>query len=526
MRTNNVYKAIIWLAAMCLSADLQAQDSARAKPSTLLFHVFYNDFPTAQLIRTTSLNNALNSGQWKRLADMQMGAGLSYMRGVTKKIDFAGTIDASYTDYLFKNGTNNGSSQFLLDVATTFNARLLNDRHIFNPFLTSGLGASLYTGKAGFYIPAGVGLQANVFNQAFALLGLQYRKSIGGFVNDHFNYSIGIGFSLSHKKRATVPPIAPPVKPADTVSVKPSPRILRKNITIKVKDEQTGLPLPGVMVTLKNADTLIQLQTDSAGNTHFTDIAPDTYTATGTLNGINTNTLQIKTADFSGSESLLNISLTHNDPRFTLAGEVINMETGKPETGVTINLQNLDKNSTTSIVNSGNDQGFNIQLDAGTDFTVSGKKAGYLSNIEKVSTKGLSRSTTLYVKLKLSIQQTQANKAIVLRNIYYDTGSTQIKAEASSDLDKLILFLNDNPGTRIEIDSHTDSRGSTLLNNRLSKERAAAVMIYLVKHNISPDRLTAKGFGASQPVNGCTVGIKCTDTQHKENRRTEFKVLE
>jgi outer membrane protein OmpA-like peptidoglycan-associated protein len=518
--------AIFFAVAMVVFTQrVNAQDSVQIKPSTLIFHVFYNDFPTAQLIRTTSLNNALNSGQWKRLADMQMGLGLSYMKGLNRRLDALGTMDASYADYLFKDGTSNGSSKFLLDAGLGLNVRLLNGNPIFNPFLSGGFGASLYSGKTGFYVPAGVGLQANLFNQAFVLLNLQYRKGINGLVNDHFHYNIGIGFSLSHKKTHSALPVPAVVKPADTVAIKKPEPTVQKNIMVKVSDEQTGLPLPGVAVLLRSADTLVRLETDSTGNVNFMNITASTYNVSGTLNGISTNTSQITVSNFDITGQQLNISLKHNDPRFTLAGNVVNDGSGKPEGGVAINLQNISKNIDNSIQNRENDGGFNMQLDAGCDFTVSGKKAGYLSNIEKLSTRGLNRSTTLYVKLKLAIQQTQANKAIMLNNIYYDTGSAAIKPEASTDLEKLSLFLKDNPAIRIEIDSHTDSRGSRALNNRLSQARAAAVVAYLVKQGIDRSRLLAKGFGASQPVNGCLMGIKCTDEQYAQNRRTEFKVL-
>jgi outer membrane protein OmpA-like peptidoglycan-associated protein len=51
------------------------------------------------------------------------------------------------------------------------------------------------------------------------------------------------------------------------------------------------------------------------------------------------------------------------------------------------------------------------------------------------------------------------------------------------------------------------------------------VVDYLVKNGIEQERLTAKGYGESQPVNGCVNGVACTEEQYQANRRTTFKVL-
>ncbi len=87
-------------------------------------------------------------------------------------------------------------------------------------------------------------------------------------------------------------------------------------------------------------------------------------------------------------------------------------------------------------------------------------------------------------------------------------------------------FLKDNPELKIEIDSHTDSRGSAANNLKLSQARAQEVVNYLQKNGIDKARLIAKGYGATRLVNGCKVGVKCTDAQNEQNRRTEFKVID
>jgi len=508
---------------------LCAQVNPVVKPSTIVFHVFYNDFNTAQLIRTTSFNSVFNNHLWSRIGDMQMGFGFNYMKGISKNLDFVSSLDGSSTDYLFKNGTYNGSNQFLLDINAGLNLKLLGDNHTIVPYLSGGAGFSLYQGKTGFYIPVGAGLQFNLFNEAFVFTNIQYRRALGAEVNDHFQYNVGIGASIGKKKaiKLVENPVLP-VNPVKIIQPDTTPVIAKiavKNIAVMVTDEQTGLPLAAVDVIINGADGKIESFTDTGGHAVFNDVKAADYTLSGSLNGISTTVLAVAKNSFDVSGPEIRVNITHNDPRFTLSGIVSNKSNNKPEGDVTVEINNLTLSNSTNVQSQATDGTFNVQLTAGSDFTVSGKKPGYISNIEKVSTKGLNRSTTLYVKLALGIEQALPDKTISLSNIYYDTGSAKIRPAASSDLEKLVRFLKDNPALKIEIDSHTDSRGSAVRNLKLSQARAQEVVNYLLKNGISKTRLIPKGFGATRLVNGCKVGIKCTEAQHEQNRRTEFKVL-
>ena len=112
-----------------------------------------------------------------------------------------------------------------------------------------------------------------------------------------------------------------------------------------------------------------------------------------------------------------------------------------------------------------------------------------------------------------------------LLHIYYDFNRATIRAEAREDLDKLYATLTDNPEIIVEIGSHTDARGSTAYNERLSQRRAEAVVRYLEQRGIGRDRLVARGYGESKPVNNCNNNVPCSEREHQFNRRTEFRVL-
>ena len=78
----------------------------------------------------------------------------------------------------------------------------------------------------------------------------------------------------------------------------------------------------------------------------------------------------------------------------------------------------------------------------------------------------------------------------------------------------------------IELSSHTDAQGNDNYNQRLSQRRAQSAVDWLIDNGIDPDRLRAVGYGETQILNRCRNGVKCTDDEHRFNRRTEFKIIE
>lgn len=169
---------------------------------------------------------------------------------------------------------------------------------------------------------------------------------------------------------------------------------------------------------------------------------------------------------------------------------------------------------------------FIYQLNPQSDFTVVANQQGRFSQTEMVSTKGLDRSKTLYVTLKLGVCDLQNNAAFVLKNILYDFDKSNIRSDAALVLDNVVSIMKQNPSLKIELSSHTDSRGNDDYNLKLSQRRADAAVAYIVSKEISRSRLQAKGYGESRLVNDCGNGVDCSEEQHQENRRTEIKVLE
>jgi outer membrane protein OmpA-like peptidoglycan-associated protein len=79
---------------------------------------------------------------------------------------------------------------------------------------------------------------------------------------------------------------------------------------------------------------------------------------------------------------------------------------------------------------------------------------------------------------------------------------------------------------KLELSSHTDSRGIDSYNEWLSQQRSNSCVNYIISKGISADRITAKGYGEYKLKNRCTNDIQCTDEEHQQNRRTELKIIQ
>ncbi len=124
------------------------------------------------------------------------------------------------------------------------------------------------------------------------------------------------------------------------------------------------------------------------------------------------------------------------------------------------------------------------------------------------------------LKQNFLLNPVEADKAIVLRNIYFDYDKATLRPESIDELERVVRFLEENASLVIEISGHTDSDGSDLYNLRLSQARAQSVVEYLVSRGISPRRLTARGYGEGRPV-----APNDTPENKQKNRRTELKII-
>jgi len=112
----------------------------------------------------------------------------------------------------------------------------------------------------------------------------------------------------------------------------------------------------------------------------------------------------------------------------------------------------------------------------------------------------------------------------IIENIYYESGSYAVPKNSEAMLDKAVEALKVNPKLNLVVESHTDAVASDEFNLDLSQKRAASVIDYIQSKGVDKKRLIAKGMGETALANRCANGIECSDAEHKQNRRTIFKL--
>ena len=127
--------------------------------------------------------------------------------------------------------------------------------------------------------------------------------------------------------------------------------------------------------------------------------------------------------------------------------------------------------------------------------------------------------------IKLQMKPNSSATFINLDMILYDFDKWDLRPESIRELDKLISYMKTND-LKVELSSHTDSRGLDDYNEWLSQQRSNSCVNYIIKKGISPDRIIAKGYGEYKLKNRCSNDVECSDEEHQQNRRTELKIVQ
>lgn len=117
-------------------------------------------------------------------------------------------------------------------------------------------------------------------------------------------------------------------------------------------------------------------------------------------------------------------------------------------------------------------------------------------------------------------------KKLNLDPIYFDFDKSAIRPDAAVELAKVVEVLKMYPQIKVDVRSHTDSRGSDAYNLKLSDRRAKSTVKWMIDNGIEEDRVSGKGYGETELVNKCKNNVPCSIEMHQENRRSEFIILE
>jgi len=187
---------------------------------------------------------------------------------------------------------------------------------------------------------------------------------------------------------------------------------------------------------------------------------------------------------------------------------------------------------------------YSILLDYGKSYIMQAVAKGYLGDRHQISTIAHKKDTS-YIR---DFVLTPVNRSVSVENIYYEFGKSTLLPTSYAALDNLVEMMRSFPTISIELSSHTDRKGNASYNQRLSLERAKSVVSYLIEKGISPQRLSAKGYGSSVPKKVTkkvastypdflhegdvlsedfikTLPPKQQDIADQLNRRTEFRIM-
>jgi len=208
---------------------------------------------------------------------------------------------------------------------------------------------------------------------------------------------------------------------------------------------------------------------------------------------------------------------------FVLQGHILDQGNGKGIDSVTVVIKNANGETIDGSTVLSNAK-FAFRIQPGQNYTIEASKKGYYTATQPIPAKDITAGGT-NEDLKLMMSPLKIGNTYVIRTIYYSLNRANIRPDAVEELDRLVAILRENPTLKIELSSHTDSRGSDYYNMLLSEARAQSAVAYIKRHGISEDRMTAKGYGETRLLNKCGNGVPCSEEEHQFNRRTEIKVV-
>lgn len=195
---------------------------------------------------------------------------------------------------------------------------------------------------------------------------------------------------------------------------------------------------------------------------------------------------------------------------------VVHSVTQTPLGLANVKIKSLDEKEVYAGTSSKNTGLVRAMHDGANDLRISAYKKGFLPYSAVVSKDDLMDATTIY---ELPLTPLKSADSFVLRNLLFDTDKSELLAAGEQELRLLKKLLIDNPSLNATIVGHTDNQGGRSYNQKLSEDRATAVLEWLIDSGIESGRLNAQGEGMDKPV-----ATNDTEEGRALNRRTEVQL--
>jgi outer membrane protein OmpA-like peptidoglycan-associated protein len=218
-----------------------------------------------------------------------------------------------------------------------------------------------------------------------------------------------------------------------------------------------------------------------------------------------------------------------NEPvKFDVNGIVFDGETNEPMAGALVTILDPHGNQEPIFVVTDDQGNYFAELKPNMEYFMKGQKNKYLADAASIATKG--KTETTHFQQDFVLNKIPAGE-IEIEGIEYDFNSAALRPKSMENLDKIVDLLKLNDNLQVEIEANTDSRGNDAYNMKLSQARAQSCVDYIVSKGVPAERLTAKGFGETNPlikeaeINKLKKKSPEWEAAHQRNRRTALKVV-
>ncbi len=290
-------------------------------------------------------------------------------------------------------------------------------------------------------------------------------------------------------------------------------------------EDGTMKPLQDALVMLhRDGNAIQQVRSDSEGRFAVRVSSYENYKLTAFREGYNGIERTFSTGNRNPDRMVLALErLIEAERSLTLDLKVIEKQTKMPLSGAQLYLESLSSGLGRPLETDLNGE-VSVLVDKFDNYTISADKISYFSLSERIPAEAMTGKQRLTRILEL--ESYQIGKPIRFRDIVYEHAQTALTLEAKLELDQLARLMLTNPSMVVEIGSHTDANGRNTTNDRVSTARAEEAVLYLEAQGVERKRLVAVGYGETQLLNHCADHVQCPEELHRENRRTEWKILQ
>ena len=230
-----------------------------------------------------------------------------------------------------------------------------------------------------------------------------------------------------------------------------------------------------------------------------------------------------------GGSDIVRIKLLEKekpDPVLLVSGNVYNEKTKEPLSAELIYETLPDGTEVGKGTSSPIDGSFKIVLPYDKNYSIRASAEKFFAISENLNLDSLIKLGYKEIHKDLYLAPIEIGQVFRLNNVFFDFDKYDLRPESFTELNRVVMFLNEYPKIEIEMSAHTDSRGSDEYNVTLSHNRARAVMEYIVEKGIAVSRITFKGYGETKPVASNTNADGSDNVEGRQlNRRVEFMIL-